>query len=96
MIKVVAENYIKEGCLEQFLELTKVIVEKTVALDKGCISYSLCQDKANPLHCSMLEEWETQEDLDAHMESEHFKDIIPKSAQFCAGPPTITLYTKLF
>ena len=96
MIKVVAENHVKEADLDRFLELAKIIVEKTVTLDKGCISYSLCQDFSNPLHCSMIEEWESKEALDEHMKSGHFKEIVPKLGGFCESPTDITLYKKLF
>jgi len=96
MLKVVAEHTIKEECLEQFKELGKIIVEKTVALDEGCISYALCQDVNNPLHCSMIEEWESQQLLDKHMQTAHFIEIVPKIGECCAGPMVITLYNKLF
>ena len=96
MLKVVAENHVKEGCLEQFLELTKVIVEKTTTLDEGCLSYAMCQDTEDPLHCTIIEEWESQEALDKHMKAAHFIEIVPKMGDFCTSPTGITLYKKLF
>ena len=96
MIKVVAEHHIRKDGIEQFLELTKVVVEKTVKLDEGCVSYSMCQDTEDPLHCSMIEEWESKEALEKHMRSAHFLEIIPKTGEFCEGPVSITLYNKLF
>ena len=96
MIKIVAENRVKEGNLEQFLDLARVIVEKTTTLDKGCISYAMCQDTADPLHCSIIEEWESQEALDKHMKAAHFLEIVPKMSEFCESPAKATLYKKLF
>ena len=96
MLKVVAEHIIKEDCLEKFKELSKIIVEKTVALDQGCISYAVCQDINNPLHCSMIEEWESQQMLDKHMQAAHFIEIVPKIGECCEGAMVITLYNKLF
>lgn len=96
MLKIVAEFRVNKDSLEQFLGLAKVIVEKTVALDKGCVSYSLCQDTADPLHCSIIEEWENQELLDEHMKTAHFIEIVPKLSDTCVSPPAITLYNKLF
>ena len=96
MLKVVAEQYVKEECLEQFKELAKTIVEKTVALDQGCISYSVCQDVHDPLHCSMIEEWESQEMLDKHMQAAHFIEIVPKIGECCAGKTVFTMYNKLY
>ena len=96
MLKVVAEQFVKEECLEQFKELAKVMVEKTVTLDEGCISYALCQNVDNPLHCSMIEEWESKEMLDKHLQAPHFLEIVPKLGEFCTGSINITLYNKLF
>lgn len=95
-VKVVASTHIKEECLEEYLPLMKEIVEKTNALDKGCIRYELCRDTQNPLRFTMIEEWESQADLDAHMESAHFKEIIPKTGPFAAAPPDIAIYEKVF
>lgn len=95
MLKVVAEHQIKEDCLEKFKGLAKIIVEKTNALDQGCISYSVYQDVDNPLHCSMIEEWESKEMLDKHMQAAHFKEIVPQIGECCAGSMSITLYSKL-
>ena len=96
MLKVVAEHYVKEDCMEKFKELSKTMVEKTVALDKGCISYTVCQDIKDPLHCSMIEEWESKELLDKHMQAAHFIELVPKIGECCTGSTVITLYNKVY
>ena len=96
MIKVVAEHRINKDGLEQYLELAKIIVEKTVTLDEGCISYAMCQDIEDPFHCTMIEEWESRAALDRHMKAAHFLETVPKMGKFCEGPTDITLYNKLF
>lgn len=95
MVKVVANNYVKEECLDEYLRLNKEIVEKTNALDKGCIKYELCRDTEDPLHFAMIEEWESMEDLNAHMQSAHFKEIIPQLAPFNAKEGQITIFEKV-
>ena len=96
MIKVTANNNVKAECVEQYLTITKELVEKTNALDKGCIKYELCKDVKDPLHFVMLEEWESQADLDAHMKSEHFTTLIPKMDGLTSGPPALTLLEKVY
>jgi len=96
MLKVVAEHHVKEDCLERFKELSKIIVEKTVTLDQGCISYTVCQDINDPLHCSMIEEWESQEMLEKHIQAPHFIEIVPKLGECCEGAMVLTLYNKLY
>jgi len=96
MLKVVAEHYVKEDCLEKFLELSKEIAEKTNALDEGCISYSMCRDINVPLLYSMIEEWESKETLDKHMQSAHFLEIVPQIRDCCSSQGGIHLYEKLY
>jgi len=96
MIKIIAEHFVKEDCMEKFKELSKIIVEKTNELDEGCISYAMCQDDKDPLHCAMIEEWESMEMLDKHMQTAHFKEIVPQIGECCSAPAVFSLYNKLF
>jgi quinol monooxygenase YgiN/putative flippase GtrA len=77
-IHVIAESYVRADAADAYLALAKQIVEKTNALDKGCVSYRLVRDKADPRHFAMIEEWTDQASLDAHMASAHFVEIIPQ------------------
>ena len=40
--------------------------------EKGCIDYDLCRDNDDPSIFLFYENWENADDLDAHMESDHF------------------------
>jgi quinol monooxygenase YgiN len=77
-IRVVAQSYVRAEALDDYLALANEVVEKTNALDAGCVSYRLYRDRADPRHLVMLEEWADQASLDAHMASAHFKDIVPR------------------
>ena len=92
MIKVVANNYLKEECVDEFIRLAKIIVEKTNALDKGCISYQLYRNTENPLQLTMLEEWESMDAINAHMQADHFKEIIPQFDPLCSGEGEIVIF----
>lgn len=46
--------------------------------DKGCISYDLYGSLTNSDRLMIVETWESEEDLKAHSESEHFKRIVPE------------------
>ena len=96
MIKVTAVNYIKAECVEEFLAISKELVEKTNALDSGCIRYELCRDVNDPLHFIMLEEWEDQKSLDEHMKAKHFTDNVPKFGNLTVKPSELTLLEKMF
>ncbi len=45
--------------------------------DKGCVDYDLYQSKTNDDRLMIIETWESEEDLKAHSESEHFKRLVP-------------------
>ncbi|MDE7419969.1 MAG: antibiotic biosynthesis monooxygenase [Muribaculaceae bacterium] len=46
--------------------------------DKGCISYDLYKSTTNDDRYLILETWESEEDLKAHMASDHFKRLVPE------------------
>ena len=96
MVKVTAVNYVKEECIEGFLAVTKELVEKTNALDAGCIRYELCRDVNDPLRFIMLEEWEDQKLLDAHMKAAHFVQLVPKLQGFGSRPSEVTVLEKVY
>ena len=96
MVKVSAGNLVKEECVEEYLAIAKELVEKTNALDRGCIKYELCRDLNNPLRFFMMEEWEDQASLDDHMKAQHFVDLIPKLDGCTSGPMDLTLLEKVF
>lgn len=96
MIKVVAKHSIKEGRLEEFLPIAKKLVEETNKKDAGSIRYEMYQDLSNPLIVTVIEEWESDAALDAHMKAAHFQDLIPKIGELCEKPADINLYKLLF
>ncbi len=94
MIKVVAKNYIKEEKVDEVLEIIKELIEET-RKEEGCIKYELFQDVKNKGVITFIEEWENMEALQKHMESEHFKRIVPKVQSHTEKEMEINLYTKL-
>jgi Uncharacterized conserved protein len=94
MIKVVAKNFAKENKVDKILELAKELVEKTVK-EVGCIKYEMYQNTKEPTELIMLEEWDTEEDLNNHMSSEHFKRIVPQMAEHINKKAEINIYKKV-
>jgi len=76
-LRVVADNYIREEAVDEFVAAANELVDETLAKDAGCIAYGLFRDVSDPLHLTVLEEWETQEALDDHIASEHFQRLFP-------------------
>ena len=94
MIKIVAKYRLKPGVREEYLELAKELVEET-RKEAGCLTYALYEDIKEPLILAMLEEWKDEEAIDAHMESEHMKRIIP-SLRALRESTEMNLYREIF
>lgn len=94
MIKVVAKNYVKPEKMDEVISLFKSLIEKTVE-EKGCIKYELFVDIKDSAVITMIEEWETLEDLNNHMNSVHFKEIVPLLGEFMAKTGEINVYQKI-
>lgn len=96
MINVVATNYVKEGCLDEFLVVLKELVEETRQYDAGCIKYGAYRDLTNPLQIMVFEEWENQAAIDNHLSSKHFLDTVTKIVPYCAKATEAVPFEKLF
>lgn len=94
MIKIVAENFVAEKHVAEFLDLVKVMVAETKN-EKGCIDYGLYQDAKDPLHFTFIEEWEDMEAIGQHQKSAHYTKIIPQISLFREKDGTVCLYTKV-
>lgn len=78
MVKALAKFCVKDGNIETFLPLMEEMVKITNEEDKGCIEYQPFNDKENPNVVWLIEEWDSREELDAHMQTPHIKRIIPQ------------------
>jgi quinol monooxygenase YgiN len=96
MVYVSASITIQDGKRDEFLSIVKELVEKTNELDAGCIRYELCVDVGNENQFYMVEQWESEQALDAHMKAAHFVNLIPKIGPLTSSPDKITVMAKVF
>lgn len=68
------------------VELAKELVSFSLR-DKGCIDYDILGSLTNSDRLVIYETWENEADLKAHMESEHFKRLVPEIEKYA----TLTL-----
>lgn len=94
MIKVVAKNVILKDKVEKVLDLCKELIEETLK-EKGCINYALYQDNQDDRILTMIEEWASEEDLDNHLNSDHFTRIVPRFGEMLAKETEMNIYKKL-
>jgi len=93
-IRVVARDHIRPECKEKAFELLKELIAIT-RTEPGNISYQYFQDCNDPEYYAMIELWENQEALKAHLESDHFKRIIPQLGEMMAGPTRLEVYQEV-
>ncbi len=94
MIRVVAKNYPKEGCLEEILDICKELVKLTREED-GCIAYELFQDVKDPSIIAFIETWESEEALGRHLQSEHFQRLVPPMKALMIKPGDMNIFKTL-
>ncbi len=60
---------------EKHKELSQTIVSLIGSLraEKGCLRCDFCQGMEDENELCILEEWDTRENLNSHLKSEHFK-----------------------
>ncbi len=77
MIILVANNTVKQEKQDEFIQLTKRLIEETRKED-GCIYYNLVKDKNNPEILTFIERWESEKHLKDHSNTPHFIEIVPQ------------------
>lgn len=72
---------------EAFLAFAQTIVPRE-RMAQGCIHFDIFEDVTAPNRFLMLEEWESQEALDAHTSTDEFDENEAALEQFLVGDPS--------
>ncbi len=78
MIAIIARVEINPKDADRYVELAQALVEPTRE-EKGCEVYGMSRDICEPNVVWISEQWETQEDLDNHLQMPHIKDFLEKT-----------------
>lgn len=71
-LKIVAVIQVKPEAIQEMLPVFKQLVAGSQT-EEGCIFYNLHQDTKDSTKFVMLEEWKSQEAIDFHNSTTHFK-----------------------
>ncbi|GHT75806.1 antibiotic biosynthesis monooxygenase [Bacteroidia bacterium] len=74
-LKIVATIVAKEPFQKELEQAFRAVVDGT-RKEAGNVSYELHQDLKNPLKYVILEVWKSQQAIDIHNESAHFKAFV--------------------
>lgn len=77
MITIISDNIIAEQKQQLFISIVEKITQQS-RKEKGCISYTVHQNTQNPLHYCIIEQWEDENAIAYHNNTEHFKTLVPQ------------------
>ncbi len=84
MIAVYASHKVSAENADHFIALARLMISET-RKEKGVISYELVRGIDEPELLSMMERWEDIASLQAHMQTEHFKEYVPRMGALSSG-----------
>ena len=93
-IRVVAHLTSKPETIDATRAALEGFIEPTRA-EAGCVYYELMQNNADPTDFTFVEEWESNETLDAHLEAPHITAFKEKAGDLLAAEPDIRRYTLI-
>lgn len=93
-MRVVAKLYVNKENHELFFDLTKKLIDGTLA-EEGNIAYDLVADVNDDTCYVFIENWKDQEALKLHENSAHYKKYLPKIGELCYQKPVIEVYKEL-
>ena len=88
-IGVIATLKIQEGKNSEFEQTFKALAEKVLANEKGVAFYALHRSQSDPQTYKVLEQYQSEEDLKVHGETDYFKEAGRALAGMLAGAPDI-------
>ncbi|HYI01069.1 putative quinol monooxygenase [Hyalangium sp.] len=94
IVYVVAKLQARAGKEEALRKLIEPVIEPT-RQEKGCRRYSVMQDRQNPAVITLLEEWDTEADLDTHLALPHLQKIFAELKDVLGAPPDIVRYKEI-
>jgi quinol monooxygenase YgiN len=93
-IRVVAHLTSKPETIAETREALEAFIDPTRA-EAGCVYYGLMQNNDDPTDFTFVEEWESDETLDAHLESPHISAFKERAGDLLACDPDIRRYTLI-
>ena len=83
-----------EALMEKRIEIMQTLLSmiEPTAKEKGCLSYDIFCDLEDNHVFSLIEEWETREDLDHHIRSERFS-VLLGTRSLLAKPLEMKIHT---
>ena len=93
-VGVVARFTIHAEKAEEFARVANEWLVSPSQQEAGCIRYELWHDNEDPSLFAMVEEWESDAALDAHLAGSRSRSGGPNMGEYMAGAPEIRRFSK--
>jgi quinol monooxygenase YgiN len=92
MIGVVAKLSIQDGKQAEFEGVARDLMARVKANEPGCLTYQLYKQKGSDTDYIFMEQYASQDALEAHGKTDYFKAAGPKLGACLAGAPDIQYF----
>ncbi len=90
-LKVIAKINALKGKENNLREVLIKLIEPT-RNEPGCISYTLLNNNEDQAEFTFYEEWQTEKNLEIHMQSAHFQEAVTNLDGLISCEPDIRQY----
>jgi quinol monooxygenase YgiN len=94
MVKFIARINTLAGQEDAVAAALKELVAPSRA-EEGCILYDACRMVEDRTQLLVLEEWASEEALEAHMKTPHFRGFLAKIGEALDGAPVLEMVERL-
>ena len=91
MIIIAGGVPIQSGMKEEVIKAC-LDVEGPTRLEPGCISYTYFFGVSDPNYLQVFEQWESEEAIQAHLQTPHVQTFFSRIPGFAAGMPIVNKY----
>ena len=93
-IRVVARITARPDSVEPLKSILLSLIDPTRA-EKGCVSYQLLQNNADPTDFTYVEEWVSDTAIDAHFATTHVREALANGIKLFGKEPDIRKYSAI-
>jgi len=95
MLTILAKNFVSSEQHKEFLSTAQPLLDAT-RQEEGNIFYNLCSLPKETPGFVFVECWKDEQALAQHMESKHFKSIVPKLQALCNKPGVFESFENVY
>jgi quinol monooxygenase YgiN len=93
-IIIVATITARPDAVEQLKSVLRGLIGPSSS-ERGCISYRLLQNNADPANFTFVEEWRSDAAIEAHFAMPHLQEALAKAAPLFAKEPDVRKYSAV-